>query len=75
MYESPFGLTRLPCQLSPDTSPLFEGKGHREALLALRQGLAYGAGLMVLIGEIGAGKTTLLRTMLQQLDPNAFEVV
>lgn len=75
MYESLFGLTGLPFQLSPDTSFLFDGKGHRDALLALRQGLANGAGLMVLTGEIGAGKTTLLRTLLQQLDPNAFEVV
>jgi len=40
MYESLFGLTGLPFQLSPDTSFLFEGKGHRQALLALRQGLA-----------------------------------
>ena len=75
MYESHFGLTGLPFQLSPDASFLFEGKGHRDALLALRQGLANDAGLMVLTGEIGAGKTTLLRILLQQLDPNAFEVV
>jgi len=75
MYESHFGLTGLPFQLSPDTSFLFEGKGHRDALLALRQGLADGAGLMVLTGEIGAGKTTLVRTLLQQVNPDAFEVV
>ena len=75
MYESLFGLTGLPFQLSPDTSFLFVGKGHRDALLPLRQGLANGAGLMVLTGEIGAGKTTLLRTLLEQLDPDTFDVV
>lgn len=75
MYESLFGLTGLPFQLSPDAAFLFDGRGHREALLALRQGLATGATLMVLTGEIGAGKTTLLRTLLQHMDPNAFEVV
>jgi general secretion pathway protein A len=75
MYESLFGLTGLPFQLSPDTSFLFDGKAHREALLSLQEGLANGADLMVLSGEIGAGKTTLLRTLLQQVNPNAFEVV
>ena len=75
MYESLFGLTGLPFQLSPDTSFLFDGKGHRDALLALRQGLGNGADLMVLTGEIGAGKTTLLRALLQHVDPKMFEVV
>jgi len=69
MYESFFGLTGLPFQLNPDPSFLFHGKGHRDAFAALREGLAGGARVMVLTGEVGAGKTTLLQALLASVDP------
>jgi type II secretory pathway predicted ATPase ExeA len=69
MYESFFGLTGLPFQLNPDPSFLFHGKGHRDAFAALREGLAAGARIMVLTGEVGAGKTTLLQALLASVDP------
>lgn len=75
MYESLFGLTGLPFQLSPDASFLFAGRAHRDALLALQQGLASGASVMLLTGDIGAGKTTLLRTFVNQLNPADHEIV
>jgi len=69
MYESFFGLTGLPFQLNPDPSFLFHGKGHRDALATLREGLAAGARVMLLTGEVGAGKTTLVQALLASVDP------
>ena len=68
MYESFFGLTGLPFQLNPDPSFLFHGKGHRDAFAALREGLAAGASVIVLTGEVGAGKTTLVQALLASVD-------
>jgi len=75
MYESFFGLTRLPFQLSPDRSFLFEGKGHRDTLAAVRHGLASGARVMLVTGEVGAGKTTLLHALVQGVDAESTTAV
>ena len=71
MYESFFGLTGPPFRLIPDPSFLFIGKGHRDAFAALQAGLAAGARVMVLTGEVGMGKTTLLQALLASVDPTA----
>ena len=68
MYESHFGITGPPFQLSPDPSFYFDSKGHHRALAVLRKGLAQAQGFVVVSGEIGAGKTTLVRTLLGELD-------
>jgi len=69
MYESFFGLTGLPFQLNPDPTFLFHGKGHEDAFAALQEGLAAGARVIVVTGEVGAGKTTLLQALLSTVDP------
>ena len=69
MYESHFGITGLPFQLSPDPSFYFDSKSHHRALAELRRGLADRSGLVVLSGDIGAGKTTLMRAFVAELDP------
>ena len=71
MYESFFGLTGPAFRLIPDPSFLFQGKGHRDAFAALQVGLAAGAKVMVLTGEVGAGKTTLVQALLASVDPVA----
>ena len=68
MYESHFGLSAPPFQLSPDPSFYFESKGHANALAYLRFGAYQGEGFIVVTGEIGAGKTTLVRALLSELD-------
>ena len=68
MYESHFGLTAPPFQLSPDPSFYFDSKGHSNALAYLRFGAYQGEGFIVVTGEIGAGKTTLVRALLSEID-------
>lgn len=74
MYESHFGISGPPFQLSPDPSFYFDSKGHHHALEALRRGLAEPSGFVVISGEIGAGKTTLVRTLLAELDSSRLVV-
>jgi len=65
MYEDYYGLRERPFDLSPNPRFLFLSKGHREALMHLRYGLAGRLGVTVLVGEAGTGKTTLVRAALQ----------
>ena len=74
MYESRFGISGPPFQLSPDPSFYYDSRGHHRALAALRRGLAEYVGRMVVSGEVGAGKTTLVRTLLAELDESALTV-
>ena len=64
MYETHFGISGLPFQLSPDPAFYFDSQGHHQALEALRRGMAGSKGLVAVTGEVGAGKTTLVRTVL-----------
>lgn len=68
MYESFFGLSGPPFQLSPDPAFYFDSRGHSHALAYLKFGVYQGEGFIVVTGEIGAGKTTLVRTLLEGLD-------
>jgi general secretion pathway protein A len=69
MYESHFGLSAPPFQLSPDHAFYFDSRGHHTALAYMRYGLHGGEGFIVVTGEVGAGKTTLVRTLLNEIDP------
>jgi len=73
MFESHFGFSAPPFQLSPDPSFYFESKGHGRALSYLNYGVYQREGFIVVTGEVGSGKTTLVRTLLEGL--NASEVV
>ena len=74
MYESHFGITGPPFQLSPDPSFYFDSKGHHRALAEIHRGLADKTGIVVVSGEIGAGKTTLVRTLLEEMDASRFAI-
>lgn len=71
MFESYFGLSGPPFQLSPDPAFFYGSRGHKRAYAYLRYGLHQGEGFITLTGEIGAGKTTLIRNVLQQLDSSS----
>jgi general secretion pathway protein A len=68
MFESHFGFSAPPFQLSPDPSFYFESKGHGLALSYLKYGVHQREGFIVVTGEIGSGKTTLVRALLEGLD-------
>jgi general secretion pathway protein A len=70
MFESFYGLSGPPFQLSPDPSFFYGSRGHKRAFAYLQYGLYQGEGFITLTGDVGAGKTTLIRNLLQQLDPN-----
>lgn len=67
MYESYFGLSELPFNITPDPRFVYFSKNHQEALSAMRYGVEYRRGFIQVTGEIGAGKTTLSRALIEQL--------
>jgi len=67
MYESFYGLTGKPFQLSPDPEFFFGSRGHRRAMAYLEYGLHQAEGFIVVTGEVGAGKTTLVQQLLRRL--------
>lgn len=68
MFESHFGFSSPPFQLSPDPAFYYDSPGHRNALAYLKFGVYQGEGFIVVTGEIGAGKTTLVKSLLQGLN-------
>ena len=68
MYESYYGFTERPFQLSPDPKFFFATNHHQRALSYLQYGLEQGEGFIVITGPIGTGKTTLARSLLSSLD-------
>jgi len=69
MFETFYGLTGKPFQLSPDPAFYFGSKGHSSALAYLKYGVYQGEGFLVITGDIGTGKTTLVRALIDELDP------
>lgn len=67
MYESHYGFTEKPFQLSPDPRFFFASNHHQRALSYLQYGLDQGEGFIVITGPIGTGKTTIARNLLSQL--------
>ncbi len=68
MYNSFFGLTETPFNLTPDPRYLFLSSNHREAIDHLLYGINERKGFILITGGVGAGKTTLCRVLLDRLD-------
>lgn len=71
MYESFFGLTEPPFNVTPDPRFIYLSRHHLEALSTLLYGVESRRGFIEITGEIGAGKTTLCRTLLQEIQGRA----
>jgi general secretion pathway protein A len=75
MYESHFGFSSKPFQLSPDPDFFFGSRGHKRAMAYLEYGLHQGEGFIVITGEVGAGKTMLARSLLRRIPKETIHAV
>jgi general secretion pathway protein A len=73
MYQSFYGLTEMPFNITPDPKFLYLSPTHQEALQHLKYGVQEKKGFIVLVGEVGCGKTTLCRRFLNELDPAKYD--
>jgi putative secretion ATPase (PEP-CTERM system associated) len=70
MYDSFYGFSARPFQLTPDARFWYETATHRTAMSYLAYGLAQGEGFIVVTGEVGSGKTTLVGHVMESIDPS-----
>ena len=70
MYDSFYGFSARPFQLTPDARFWYETATHRTAMSYLAYGLAQGEGFIVVTGEVGSGKTTLVGHVMDSIDPS-----
>jgi MSHA biogenesis protein MshM len=70
MYRAHFGLREMPFGITPDTSFVYAGKAHQEALNTLLVATGNGEGFIKVTGEVGTGKTLLCRRFLAALGEN-----
>lgn len=73
-YLERFGLARDPFRNEPQPEFWFESRAANEARARLLRCLQQGKELSVLCGEVGSGTSTLTRIVLDELDPDRFEV-
>lgn len=66
-----FGLRENPFGVTPDIRFLYQSQTHREALTSLINGIDFGFGFQVLIGQPGMGKTSLLFSLLERFRTTA----
>ncbi len=74
MYEAYWQLTDKPFRNTPDPHYLYFAKQYEEALTRMLYAVTEGQGAMLLTGEVGCGKTMLSRAILDELDPERYEV-
>ena len=67
MYESYYGFSERPFQLSPDPRFFFATSHHQRALSYLQYGLDQAEGFIIITGPIGTGKTTIARNLLTNI--------
>ena len=67
MYDTHFGFTDLPFNVTPDPRFLYNSPLYQEAFAVLRYGVEARKGFIVITGETGTGKTMLLRMLMDSL--------
>jgi general secretion pathway protein A len=74
MYCDYFGLKEKPFTITPNPRFIFLSKNHKEVFAHLLYGIRNHSGFIEITGEVGTGKTTALRTLLNQLDSDAYRL-
>jgi putative secretion ATPase (PEP-CTERM system associated) len=72
MYETSYGFSGAPFQLTPDARFFYGSRAHSRAMAHLTFGLSQGEGFVIVTGEVGAGKTMLVERLWAQLDREAY---
>jgi general secretion pathway protein A len=70
MFEQYFGFRENPFKLEIDTSYLFLGRHHEEAIAHLRYAVMEGEGFIAITGERGVGKTMVCEGFIENLGAN-----
>jgi type II secretory pathway predicted ATPase ExeA len=70
-----YGLREQPFGMTPDPAYLYASATHRDALAALKFGIAENRGFFALIAQPGMGKTTVLYRLLEELHDSARTVL
>jgi general secretion pathway protein A len=73
MYQSFYGFSEMPFNITPDPRFLYLSPTHQEALQHLKYGIQERKGFITLVGEVGCGKTTLCRRFLNEIDSKRFD--
>ena len=68
MYNEFFGFSEKPFEATPDPKFLYLTSSHRDALIALFDGVTNQKGFISLTGEAGTGRKTLVHFMLGRLE-------
>ncbi|BCR05091.1 hypothetical protein DESUT3_21600 [Desulfuromonas versatilis] len=74
MYLDFFGFKEKPFTITPNPRFIFLSKNHKEVFAHLLYGIQDHCGFIAVTGEVGTGKTTVLRTLLGELDEDAYKV-
>ena len=75
MYESFYGLSELPFELTANAKFLYLSPAQREALSTIQYGLSSAKAMTLVIGEVGTGKTTLIQAALESERCRAIQCV
>lgn len=75
MYTHYFRLKEKPFSIASDSSFLYTGKQHSEALAHLLYGISSDDCFVLLTGDVGMGKSTVCRGLLEQLPEGTDAVV
>ncbi|MGM0642115.1 MAG: ExeA family protein, partial [Thermotogota bacterium] len=70
MYTTFFKLKKKPFETFTDTTFLWLGETHKEALATLKYGIINNMGFLLLTGNVGTGKTTLIKALIKSLPKN-----
>jgi general secretion pathway protein A len=74
MYCEFFGFKEKPFAITPNPRFIFLSRNHKEVFAHLLYGIRSHCGFIEVTGEVGTGKTTVLRTLLNQLQDDAYRL-